>query len=68
MNLLRDRQILMWAGVVLFTLLCLLVRGNVSWVATWPEELVLPLVDLLNALMAWFIGWFGWFFRWLPIR
>jgi glycine betaine/proline transport system permease protein len=53
----------MWAGVVLFTLLCLLVGRNVSWVAAWPEELVLPLVDLLNGVMGWFIDWFGWFFR-----
>ncbi|MCK5275437.1 MAG: ABC transporter permease subunit [Alphaproteobacteria bacterium] len=53
----------MWAGVVLFTFLCLLIADNVSWVAAWPVELVLPLVDLLNGLMAWFIEWFGWFFR-----
>jgi glycine betaine/proline transport system permease protein len=62
-TLLRDRQTVMWAGVVLFTLLCLLIADNVSWVDTWPVELVLPLVDLLNGLMAWFIEWFGWFFR-----
>ncbi|MCK5622254.1 MAG: ABC transporter permease subunit, partial [Alphaproteobacteria bacterium] len=62
-TLLRDRQTVMWAGVVLFTFLCLLIADNVSWVAAWPVELVLPLVDLLNGLMAWFIEWFGWFFR-----
>jgi glycine betaine/proline transport system permease protein len=53
----------MWAGVVLFTLLCVLAAGNVSWLAAWPDQLVLPLVDILNAVMAWFIEWFGWFFR-----
>lgn len=63
MNLLRDRQTGMWAGVVLFTLLCILVAGDVSWLIAWPEDLVLPLVGILNVFMDWFIGWFGWFFR-----
>lgn len=53
----------MWAGVVLFTLLCLLLVGDVPWLKAWPDELVLPLVDILNAFMVWFIEWFGWFFK-----
>ena len=61
-QLLRDRQTAMWAGVVLFTLLLLLIARSVPWLGVWPEELVLPLVDALNVFMAWFIKWFGWFF------
>ncbi len=53
----------MWAGVVLFTLLSLLIADKLPWLAAWPNELVLPLVDLLNAFMTWFIEWFGWFFK-----
>ena len=74
MNSLRDRQTLMWAGVVLFTLACLMVTGRLAWLNVWPEEfvlqltewpddLVLPLVDILNIFMVWFVDWFGWFFQ-----
>jgi len=63
----------MWAGVVLFTLACLMVAGKFAWLHVWPEELVLqltawpdelalPLVEILNAFMVWFVHWFGWFF------
>ncbi|MEN8196463.1 MAG: ABC transporter permease subunit [Pseudomonadota bacterium] len=64
---LRDRQTLIWAGVVMFTLLSIaLVRVTPDfggWAKAWPKDLTLPLIGLLNAFMAWFIDWFGWFFK-----
>ena len=64
---LRDRQTLAWIGVVLFTLACIaFARGAPElggWMKAWPEQLTLPLIPLLNSFMAWFIGWFGWFFK-----
>jgi glycine betaine/proline transport system permease protein len=62
-NLLRDRQAAIWIGVVLFTLLCLSVVDSFPWLSDWPVHLVLPLVGILNAFMAWFIDWFGGFFE-----
>ena len=64
---LRDRQTQAWIGVVLFTLLSVfLVRvtpGLTSWAKEWPSDLTLPLIELLNSFMTWFIAWFGWFFK-----
>ncbi len=64
---LRDRQTQAWIGVVLFTLICIyLVRETpalAGWAKEWPSELTLPLIELLNSFMTWFIAWFGWFFK-----
>jgi len=64
---LGGRRAAIWVGVVLISMLLIaLGRGAPElgvWLGAWPVDWTLPLIDLLNVFMAWFIDWFGWFFR-----
>lgn len=54
-----DRSVFGWLAVIVFTLGCLALKGQVTWVASYPKDLVLPATSLLNDAMTWFVGAFG---------
>jgi len=58
-----DRGLIHWLGVIAVTLFCLAIQGDVSWIKAYPEEMVIPLADWMNAAMSWFVDVFGWFFQ-----
>lgn len=58
-----NRGLAHWAGVIAVTLLCLAIQDDVAWLKTYPDTLVIPLSEWLNAFMAWTVDVFGWFFR-----
>ncbi len=58
-----DRGLIHWFGVIAVTLLCLAIQGDITWMKKYPDELIVPLSDWMNAAMAWFIATFGWLFR-----
>lgn len=57
-----DRTFLHWIGVIVFTFLCISLKGQFVWLAQYPDTMILPAVGILNAIMAWIVEWFGWFF------
>ncbi len=66
-----DRSEAVWIAVVLFLIACLAVEGALPWVKEYPESLVVPLTEILNAGMGWFVeatrGFFrgiSWFLGW----
>ncbi len=52
-----------WAGVVVFALLLLALRGRAEWIAEYPPEWTLPVAPALNAAMEWFVAATKPFFR-----
>jgi glycine betaine/proline transport system permease protein len=57
-----DRGDLHWLGVIGVMLVCLALKNEWDWLATYPENWILPLSDWLNAIMNWIVKYFGWFF------
>lgn len=62
MRLRLARKDLLWLAALGFTLACLALQGEFTWMATYPEELILPIAGWLNAVMEWVVAYFGWFF------
>lgn len=62
-----DRSVIQWAGVIGFVLLCAFLENELTWLKTYPETLVIPLADLFNVIMAWFVDTFRWLFRAISI-
>jgi glycine betaine/proline transport system permease protein len=58
-----DRTTTTWFGLLALTLLLLAFRDHAAWLITYPAEWVVPLVNVLNEAMAWFVETAGWFFR-----
>lgn len=56
------RNDLHWLGVICVTLICLALQGELTWMAKYPKDLILPISDWLNAIMGWVVTYLGWFF------
>ena len=56
------RNDLHWLGVICVTLICLALQGELTWMAKYPKDLILPISDWLNAIMDWVVTYLGWFF------
>lgn len=70
----RGQGLALWAGVIALTLAAILAAPYLPWLARWPEPLVLPVPQWLNAGMAWLVAVAGdafllvsWLLDW-PIR
>ena len=61
--LFADRHARIWAGVLVFSALCVALSGGLPWLKSYPDSLVLPVTPILNDIMTWFVGLFGWAFR-----
>lgn len=72
--LVLDRSALQWLAVIGVTLVCIALKDQAQFLHVYPPAWQLPLADLLNAGMTWFIAHFGPIFRdvaWLldfPVR
>lgn len=44
-----------WPVVILMSVLCVLVMGQLDWVAKFPDALQLPIEGMFNAVMEWLI-------------
>src|SRR5262249_54838107 len=58
-----DTGLLLWLAAVAFTLLFLVLRDRVAWIALYPAGWVLPVADGINAFTDWFVGLFQPLFR-----
>ncbi len=58
-----DKTFLHWIGILVFTLICIFAKDSVSWLASYPDSGVLPVVSILNSIMTVIIEYSGWFFR-----
>lgn len=58
-----DRSLVVWLGVIAFTLICITFRGDVAWLKAYPDALVLPVTPILNQWMEVFVATFGDVFR-----
>lgn len=52
-----------WPVIILFSLICILIQGKVSWVAEFPPALLLPVDTFLNAVMDWIVANLEWLFK-----
>ncbi len=57
-----DRSSLHWLGIIGVTLFCLAMRGDWEWMTKYPDDLIIPISDWLNAIMDWIVERLGWFF------
>jgi len=57
-----DQELVHWLGIIAITLVCLAIQSEVLWIKSYPESLIVPFSDWMNAAMAWFIAQFGWIF------
>lgn len=55
--------ILVWFGILGLTLGLLALREAAPWLIEFPDEWVLPIVSVLNAVMTWIVEATGGFFR-----
>lgn len=58
-----DRKFIHWLGVIAITLICIAVQGEWKWLSKYPDTLIVPLSDWLNAIMDWVVQNFSWFFQ-----
>jgi glycine betaine/proline transport system permease protein len=52
-----------WLAVGLFAVACVAAADQITWLKTYPKDLVIPLVDWTNAATGWFVENFRWLFR-----
>lgn len=52
-----------WLAVGVFAVLCLWLRAELPWIATYPKAFVIPLIDWINAITGWFVDNFRFVFR-----
>lgn len=57
-----DRETINWIGVIVVTLILIALQDKWSWIAEYPDDLIVPLTDWLNLIMGWIVEKFGWFF------
>ncbi len=57
-----DPALLAWLAVALLTVAAFLLRGEISWLATYPVAANKPVTEAINVGMAWFVANFRWFF------
>lgn len=58
-----QKQSFGWPAVIVFSLLCVLLMGQVPWIAKFPGALELPITDVLNVIMDWVVANFEPFFK-----
>ncbi len=58
-----DTGLLIWLAAIAFTIICLVLRDRVAWIALYPAAWVLPVADGINLFTDWFNGLFQPFFR-----
>ncbi len=54
---------LVWAGLLVFTLVCLALRDQAAWLVSYPTEWVIPITGFLDGLMDRFVERSSWFFN-----
>ena len=52
-----------WLLLFAFLLACVSQRNEAAWLITYPDNWVVPITPVLNAIMKWSVDNFGWFFR-----
>ena len=52
-----------WLLLFAFLLACISQRNEAAWLITYPDNWVVPITPVLNAIMKWSVDNFGWFFR-----
>jgi glycine betaine/proline transport system permease protein len=52
-----------WLGILGLTLVLLSLREAAPWLISYPKEWVIPIVSVLNTIMAWVVDTTGAFFR-----
>ncbi len=57
-----DRAFYHWFAIVLITLALIVAQPHFNWLATYPEDLIVPFADWLNAIMDWLVDYLGWLF------
>ena len=58
-----EREFYPWILVGLGVFVCFLLRDEVSWLLTFPNDIQLPISDWINIFMDWFVATFRWLFR-----
>lgn len=58
-----DADLAVWLMTGAAVLLLLSLRGRLEWLTELPADMIVPLGDWLNAALAWFVGQFRSFFR-----
>ena len=59
---LLERSFLHWVGVIGLTLVSIKLADRWDWMTEYPDKLILPVSDVLNAMMNWTVENLGWFF------
>lgn len=57
-----DLNTFLWLGIIIVTLGCIALQKEVGWLSKYPENLIVPVSDWLNAIMDWIVKYLGWFF------
>lgn len=52
-----------WLAVAIFSVVCFSLSGDLPWIAQYPKELVIPLIDWINIATGWFVENFRFLFR-----
>ncbi|MCP9483399.1 ABC transporter permease subunit [Shimia sp. CNT1-13L.2] len=63
MNKFSDSTFPMWVAVTLTVAVCVVFADSLDLLVTFPEALILPVTDPMNAAMRWFVDSFGWTFK-----
>jgi glycine betaine/proline transport system permease protein len=58
-----DGPMIAWMALIAVFLLSLALRDTLPWLTAYPPELVVPVVEVLNVAMTWFVGAAGRFFK-----
>ena len=58
-----DGPMIVWMVVIAVFLLSLALRDTLPWLTAYPPELVVPVVEVLNVAMNWFVSAGGRFFK-----
>jgi len=58
-----DRDLLVWIGVGIVAVVCVALRGDLPWLVSYPDDLIIPFADWVNAFMHWFVPNMKWLFR-----
>ena len=58
-----DRNTISWLCVIAATLTMIAAQEHWSWLAKYPQALIVPFSDWLNVIMDWLVKNLGWFFQ-----
>ncbi len=53
----------LWLGVIAFTLVLIWAQSDLTWLAKYPKDLILPIGNWMSVMMDWFVTNLGWIFR-----